>query len=259
MKLISNFFMPSTWIITLLLLFTHSSHASDWKEVKFDGIKKMAINKSSIRSFPGLVVFDIRFSLDPPSDNFFSRFAYLCSSKEVWGISSTVSKDVEITDFELLPDSASKGIQKAFMTPSIVSFVSGNCGKNYSKEPLEIPIARTDNTVIMLIAKETVISVDKRSTWEKFYKYSNEPVLVNGQPQILNGKPLTTTKVQRDLDFGVINTEYNCRNKTSVVMVASQYLNDKSAPQTFRAENPQPSRVLPGSSGQAALEFVCNL
>lgn len=244
---------------TLLSLFCCIAHASDWRKIKFDGVREMAINQSSVKSFPGLVVFDVRFAFDPPSDNFFSRFAYVCSSKEVWGISSTVSKDAEVSDIELLPDSVRKGVQKSFMTPSIISFVAGGCGKNYSKDPLEIPIARTDTTVIMLIAKETIISGDKRSTWEKFYKYSHEPVLVNGQPQILNGKPLTTTKIQRDSDYGLINTEYSCQNKTSVVMVASQYMNDKSVPKIVRPENPQPSRVIPGSSGQSALDFACSL
>ena len=244
-----------------LVALSNVAFAANWIPIKGSNLQGLVIDSQSISAYPGMVVFTSRHGAsDTNSLFFFNKAAYLCGSREVWGIATKIESSKNIDDSVFIPEVSDAGIREYLSIPSITNHLKQFCGSRLSKKSVEIPIGISNTEVRFFLAKETSFSGKNIQAWTKNFNYITTPYIVNGEPLVIKGETIMNRVIQRDGSYEVVSFEYDCLEKTSrindIVKYSGGNVQSSSGDLSKTAKF---ERVVPGSVGQQKLEFVCSL
>lgn len=246
-------------LLSLVIIGINHSIAQNWVSVAGQNKKNLVYDSQSIDVYPGMVVFNTRYEIPKSELFYFHKLAYLCGSKEVHGIASTLN-----TEKKLIPHMTSeimdKGVVEHMAIPGLVNQISKFCGTRVSRNNLEMPISVSNDLVSFVLPKETVINGFRVVMWHKNYSYIKEPLMVNGEEYKVDGEVIFNKKILRNIGYQLYAWEYDCSSKTSAVLTTVDYDLHGNVKNTYDFSSRKNfSTVVPGSVGKTNLDFACGL
>jgi hypothetical protein len=253
-----------------LVLTTTSTFASNWVRVTEQSVKGrvLELDRTSITKLQGIVVFKIRDRGETKADSFsfYDQLFLLCSNREVGIISMDMIWDdsKDLPKYQIHPSEFGPAVsgehQRAARHPLIVEA----CKRSNSKLNVEIPIARTNDFLMVFLPAETRLTASGVAVWTKYYPITQKTQLKpDGSPLYKNadGTPLSHWEFKNNDGHELVNWVADCKEETSAVAARHRYGADgqvKSSISITR-EKLQFTSDPPQSAARKINEIACNL
>jgi len=247
-------------LLVTSLTYSYEIYAKKWVPIQTKEFSGFAIDEASIEIYPGSVAFISKFNNE--KIDVYHKSIFLCGSSETYGIDSRLVMRGDPAP-NLTWDISDRGLREKYNQPQIKSFLSKRCGGQLSRKELEVPISLTSDyeEATFILARSTKISKRFVDLWEKSYKAEKEEIIISGEKVIVDGKPLSTTKVFTDRGYKLHSYQYDCDTGTFNSLGLVEYDGSGKVKQSFDFTNTKssPKRLVPGSVGMSVFDYACGL
>lgn len=264
---------PNCLVLKVLALLVFSSAmsrpaiATSWIKLGDSNISDdriVEIDKTSLRKYPGLVVFNTRDRSKRNDSKLvvYKRLFTLCRTRETWDVASSMRpSDSSGPLFELEAGLTGPTNQHLSKLARGSSLIAEGCKLPSTSVAEEFPVAQGKDNLIVLLPEETKANGDRVSVWVKAYGLRVEPFLKDdGTQWVIDNEPLTETKVLKE-SYILMNWVSDCQRDENAVAGHHEY--DARGTLTSSWSIPSTklnfSATLPGSVGRTVHSLACKL
>lgn len=249
-------------LIVFGMLFTISPlYGQSWVAVsgKHENKKNFSYDMQSVKSYPGLVVFNTRHEVTGGRLFYFHKLAYMCGSKEIRKIASFLDANKESKQ-SFSPEVNDYGVIEHMAVPNLVNQISKSCGTRFSRDDIEIVLTATNDEVTITLPKETILKGNTVVMWHKIYPYVREPIIIDGKELKIDDEVYYNYKIQKNIGYKLISWEFDCTSKSSGALSTVEYdVHGNVRSSSDFSKIKALTFVVPGSVGKTALDFACSL
>lgn len=232
--------------------------ASESDFLRINGVGKygsVAIEKSSITTYPGLVAFTLQTQPANKKATFVDKLVMLCGTGDVYkvGFGILLGKEV-IEPFNNL-DTA--GRDSEFENPKLTSVLKKSCYGRPSTKSLAVPLSRSkfkesEQYGDYVLPAQTNIEGSYVSMWISSYR------LAVTKKSTEKGD-FEEVSIDKSKSYHVSQTIYNCVNRTSRNLKDIRYGANGSVEWNFDFNDTVFTPIIPGSVGETQYNFACGM
>lgn len=240
-------------MMAVLMSLTVPAHAQSWEPFLIHPNLFIAIDKDSIRAYPGAVFAIMSETFPDVPFTFYKQMVYTCGSGDLY----TYKPKGNYLD---LQDEIAPSDPVLEESPKYQFDISSYCHKPKDKRDLEVPVALSMDakTMTTIMVSETKISGSKVSIWTNHYSLTKKPKILNGKPVVSKGKTQYEDVIDHRKGIVTSNDLLDCANDNFVGLSFTKYDQNGKVIESYSTPTKKMTPI-PKSVGGQIYKFGCSL